>query len=268
MPGRARFGPSPEVASILRAPRGRVQLLPEDEGASSREEVCQALRDALADSGRVIELYQQFLRGDVDWETMRSKLVTVGNAAQGVVGAGRELPQIVQDAISEVESFGLEELSHMGRLIVGLPSLVGGSGEFFHEQWVRNEIERQNHFNLVIIRFMYENSCPDVPGTWSGFQEQILPIGTRGQEQRSTIETTPRETRTALAWVEIGDEQVLVLATEVANSGRLRFERWIESEYKELALRTAGARQGSIPTVPASAVTGLPASVPSSAARR
>lgn len=228
--------------------------------------VCEDCRSALSNSERVIELYREFLNGNIEWEEMQSHLRTIGNAALGVVGAGLELPQIVQDAINEVESFGFEELRHMARLVWGFPSLVVGSGEFFQGQWVRNEIERQSHFNLVLIRYMYENGCPDFPGQWTDFQQQILPIGTRGSEQRSTIET--RETRTAVSWVEVGDEHVLVLATEVANAGRLRFERWIDSEFRELALRQARSTQGSIPSVPASAVIGLPSSVPSSAARR
>ena len=232
--------------------------------------VCEDLRPALSNSVRVIELYREFLDGNIEWEEMQSQTRMIGNAAQGVVGAGRELPQIVQDAINEVESFGFEEIGHMERLVWGLPSLVLGSGEFFQSQWVRNEIERQNHFNRVIIRYMYENACPDFPGQWTDFQQQILPIGTRGLEQRSSVETpgTPRETRTALAWVAVGREHVLVLATEVENSGRLRFERWIDSDFRELALRQARSTQGSITTVPSSAVVGLPSSVPSAVARR
>jgi len=228
-------------------------------------QVCEYLRSALSNSERVIELYREFLDGNVEWEEIQSHIEQIGNAAQGVTGAGQELPQITQDAINEVESFGLEELGHLARMLLGLPSLVLGSGEFFQSQWVRNEIERQSHFNLVLIRYMYENECPDFPGQWTDFQQQILPIGTRGSEQRS-IET--RETRTAISWVEVGDEHVLVLATEVANTGRLRFERWIDSEFRELALRQARSKQGSIPSVPASTVIGLPSSVPSSAARR
>ena len=76
-----------------------------------------------------------------------------------------------------------------------------------------NEIERQRHYNLVLLRLMYENACPDVPGTWAGFQEQILPIGTKGSVPSSTI-GPPKETRTALAWVETGDQAVLMLATK------------------------------------------------------
>ena len=195
---------------------------------------------------------------------MQPQLTMIGNAAQGVAGAGRERPQIVQEAIGEVESFGFEELGHMGRLALGLL----GSDEFFHSQWVRNEIERQSHYNLVLIRKMCENGCPDFPGEWIDFQQQILSIGTKDLEQRSSIETSPRETRTAIAWVAIGDEHLLMLATEVETSGQLRFERWIDNDFKQLALSRASSIQGSIPSVSGSAVKGLPSTVPGSAARR
>jgi hypothetical protein len=209
-------------------------------------QVCEDLRSALSNSERVIELYRGFLDGNIEWEEMQKHTRSIGNAAQGVVGEGRELPQIVQDAINEVEAFGFEEIKHLGRLVLGLPSLVVGSDEFFQRQWVQNEIERQNHFNLVLIRYMYENDCPDFPGQWINFQQQILSIGTRGYEQRSSTESQ-RETRTAVSWVEVGDEHILVLATEVANTGRLSFKRWIDSEFRELALRQAQSTQGSIP---------------------
>jgi hypothetical protein len=183
------------------------------------------------------------------------------------VGAGQELPQIVKDAINEAEGFHLEDITHFGRLVVGLPSLIGGSGDFFNRQWVTNEIERQNRLNLIYIRYMYEHGCTDFPGQWRDYQQQILPIGTRGSEQRSTIEQ-PRETRTGIAWVTIGSEQILVMATEVSGAGRLRFERWIDSAMRDLALRQARAKQGVITSVPSSAMIGLPSEVPRSAARR
>lgn len=249
--------------TTLKSPFKTIQRNGSGENSQSSE-VCEALRSALANSIQVIELYNEFKEGNIQWEDMQSQRRTIGNAAQGVVGAGLELPQIVQEAISEVESFGFEEITHMGRLALGFL----GSDEFFQSQWVTNEIERQNHYNLVLIRFMYENGCPDFPGQWEDFQQQILRIGTRGSEQRSSIETTPRETRTAVAWVSIGDEHLLVLATEVENSGRLRFEQWIDSDFRQLALDRATSIQGSIPSVPSSAVTRLPSSVPGSAARR
>lgn len=240
--------------------------------APTQEEICEALRTALENSRRVIALYHEFLAGNVDWKTMRSHTQTIGNAAQGVTGAGHSLPQVVQDAIEEVESFGLEELGHFGRLLVGLPSLVFGSGEFFQRQWATNEIERQEHFNLVLIESLYEHGCPDFPGTWRDYQQQVLSVGTRGREVTEQPGTTSTgrtaETRTGVAWVEIAGEQVLVLATEVGGSRRLRFVRWISSEFRELSLQQAQEKQGTIPQVPASAVDGLPASVPDSAARR
>jgi len=175
----------------------------------------------------------------------------------------------VQEAIEEVESFGLEEVQQGGAL---LWEVVVGDDDSFQTQWVRNEIDRQQHFNTVLIRFMYENGCPDFPGTWRNFQEQVLSIGTRGREvtQQPGTTTMGRRagTRTALTWVEIGGEEVLVLATEVAGAGRLRFVRWIDSEFRELALQQARAKQGSIPSVPGTAVSGLPSIVASSAARR
>jgi hypothetical protein len=236
---------------------------------TAEEEVCEALRSAFDNSRRVIALYREFLAGNVNWDEMRDQTRTIGNAAQGVTGAGHDLPQVVQDAIEEVESFGLEEIQQGGALL--WESIVGDD-ESFHTQWVRNEIERQQHFNLVLIRMMYENGCPDFPGTWRDFQEQVLSIGTRGREvtQQPGTTTTGRtaETRTAVAWVEIGGEEVLVLATEVGGSGRLRFVRWIDSDFRDLALQQARDRQGSIPSVPSSAVIGLPSSVPSSASRR
>lgn len=229
--------------------------------------VCTDLRSALSNSIQVIELLEDYLAGNIEWGEVREHIRTVGMAGEGVVGAGRDLPPIVQDAINEAEGWRFEDITHFGRMVIGLPSLAFGSGEFFNEQWSRNEIERQNRLNLVYIQYMYENNCPDFPGQWTDFQQQILPIGTRGSEQRSTIES-PREARTALAWVAIGDEHILVLATEVAGSGRLRFVRWIDSEMRDLALRQARDRQGSIPVVESSAVTRLPSNVPGSAARR
>jgi Domain of unknown function (DUF4157) len=238
-----------------------------DTTVSDTETVCSDLRSALSDSMQLIELYQKFLDGNVKWEEMQSQRQPIGNAAQGVVGAGLDKPQIVQDAVEEVEAFGFEEFGHMGRLVIGAIGLLVND-ESFQRQWATNEIERQNHYNLVLIRYMYENSCPDFPGTWAGFQEQILTIGTKGSVPSTTTVGPSRETRAALAWVEVGDEQVLVLATEVAGAGQLNFERWIDSDFRELALRTAGSKQGSIPAVPSSAVIELPTSVPSSAARK
>lgn len=102
---------------------------------------------------------------------------------------------------------------------------------------------------------------------WRRYQTQIAPIGTRGHEQRSSIET-PRRTRTAVAWVAIGSEYILALATEVERAGRLRFERWIDSDLKEAALAQAQRTQGNIPEVPPAAFSGSLPSVPSTAARR
>lgn len=233
---------------------------------------CVDLRSALSNSIRVIELYEEFLAGNIEWDEVESHIRTVGIAGQGVVGAGQDLPQIVQDAINEAEGWSLEDITHFGRLIGGLPSLVGGSGEFFNRQRATNEIERQNRLNLVYIRYMYENNCPDFPGQWADYQQQILSIGTRGREvtQQPGTTTTGRTaaTRTALAWVEIGGDEILVLATEVAGSRQLRFVRWIENHFRDLALQQARATQGSIPSVPSSSVSGLPFNVPSSATRR
>jgi len=236
-----------------------------DAAAATDEAACEALRSALDNSRRVIALYREFLAGDVEWDDMRAQTQMIGNAAQGVAGAGHDLPQIVQDAIEEVESFGLEEMGQAGAL---LWEGLFGDDTSFQRQWVRNEIERQHHFNLVLIRMMYEHGCPDFPGTWRDFQEQILSIGTRGQLPGTTPSQPPRETRTALAWVEIDDTEVLLLATEVARSGRLRFVRWIDNDFRDLARQQARAKQGTIPVVPGSAVSGLPNSVPDSATRR
>lgn len=234
-----------------------------DAATAAAAQVCADLRAALENSRRVIALYHDFLAGNIDMASVRSQINMVGNAAEGVTAAGRELPQVVQDAIAEVESFGFEELLHMGRLVIGLT----GDEDFFYRQWTTNEIERQEHLNLVIIESMYTHGCPDFPGTWSDFQDQVLSVGTRGSEQRSSIES-PRETRTAVAWVTIGEEEILVLATEVAGSGRLRFVRWIDHDFRDLALEQARVMQGAVPTVPASAVSGLPTEVSISAAHR
>jgi hypothetical protein len=106
---------------------------------------------------------------------------------------------------------------------------------------------------------------------WNRYERQIKPIGTRGREVTppSTI-TTGRiaPTNTAVAWVHIGNEHILVLATEVAGARRLRFERWIDRDLKELALEQAARTQGSIPSVTRQAFTGSLPTVPSSAARR
>ena len=93
---------------------------PGDDAGNAAVTVCADLRSALADSERVIELYKQFLAGNVTWEDMTSQIQTIGNAAQGVTGAGREKPKIVQDAINEVEEFGFEEVGQMGSLALTL----------------------------------------------------------------------------------------------------------------------------------------------------
>ena len=247
-----------------------LQIQRQDDGttATAADEVCAALRTQLENSGRVIALYHEFLAGNVTWEEMQSQIRMVGNAAQGVTGAGLDLPQVVQDAIAEVESLGLEEIQQGGAL---LWELIAGDTESFHTQWVRNEIERQQHLNLVLIEAMYSHGCPDFPGTWEGYQEQVLSIATRGSariQQPWSTSGQVVETRTAVAWVSIGEEEVLVLATEVAGSGRLRFVRWIDSEFRDLSIEQAEEKQGSIPAVPSTAVSGLPPSVPDSAARR
>jgi len=207
---------------------------------SEQEQICQDLRLQYDNSRQVIAMYRNFQAGEIDWETLQSHRVSIGNAAEGVTEAGKKLPPVVQEAIEEVESFGLEEVKHAARLMYGMT----GSDDFFHQQWVLNEIERQLHLNKVLIEYMYANGCPDFPGTWQGFQEQVLAVGTKGVEQRSTIES-PKETRTALAWVEIGGEDILVLATEVSKAGRLRFVRWIDSQFRELALQQASVKQGN-----------------------
>jgi hypothetical protein len=243
----------------------RIQRQDDAETATAVDVVCDALRTQLENSGRVITLYRKFLAGNVTWKEVQSQIQEVGNAAQGVTGAGHALPQVVQDAIAEVESFGLEEIQQGGALFW---ELLVGDEESFHIQWVTNEIERQQHLNLVLIEAMYKHGCPDFPGTWDGYQEQVLSIGTRGTEAPPTGVGVPLETRTAVAWVRIGEEEVLVLATEVAGSGRLRFVRWIDSDFRDLALKQAEDKQGSIPAVPSTDVNGLPSSVPGSAARR
>lgn len=247
----------------------QIQRADDDAGTTTtapaaNAEVCQALRSQLENSGRVIALYRQFLAGGVTWEEMRSQLQTVGNAAVGVTAAGRELPQVVQEAIAEVETIDLEELRHAGRILWGLT----GDAHFTHVQWVTNEIERQQHLNRVLVEAMYRHGCPDFPGTWQNYQEQVLSVGTRGSETPATGVGLPLETRTAVAWVRIGREEVLVLATEVAGAGRLRFVRWIDSAFRDITLRQAQETQGTIPAVPDTAVMGLPSSVPGTAARR
>jgi hypothetical protein len=232
----------------------------------TKEQICRDLRAALENSKQMIDLYRQFLAGTVTWETVESKKKVIGNAAQGVVGEGKKLPLVVQAAVAEVEKFGMEEVSQMGSLIWSGVGLAGA--QRFNVARANIEIDRQSHYNLVLIRKLYENECPDVPGTWAAYQQQVLTVGTRGQDApRSTIET-PRATKTALAWVSIGSEQVLVLATEVAGAGVLRFDRWIDREFKDLSLAQAASTQGPVPSVPAAAVTGLPSPVPGTAARR
>jgi len=240
---------------------------PEASAATAAADPCADLRAALVDSQQVIALYKSFLAGDVSWPDMRAQTQMVGNAAQGVTGAGLAKPKIVQDAIAEVESFGFEEIGQMGSLALSTLPMVVGNDDIFQRQWVTNEIERQRHFNFVLTRLMYENACPDMPGTWASFQAQILPIGTKGSVPASTIGPPLKATRTALAWVEIADEHVLVLATETAGVGRLRFVQWIDAELKDLALRRAAEVQGAVPTVPGAAIVGLPDATPDGAAR-
>ena len=228
-------------------------------------QICSDLRDALADSRRVIATHSSFLAGDITWEDLLSRIRMVGNAAQGVAGAGHDLPEVVQQAIEEVEEFGFEELSQMASMLGAL--IFGGE----RQQWARNEIERQKHFNLVLLRLMQEHGCPDVPSDPADFAD-ITRIGTHGTEvierpgTTSTGRTSP--TKTGVVSVDTGSGQVLVLATEVGGSHRLRFENWIDAPFRQLAIDQAEERQGTIPAVPASAVDGLPDRIPEDAARR
>ena len=192
----------------------RIQRQDDGETATAVDVVCAALRTQLENSGRVIALYREFLAGNVTWAEVQSQIQMVGNAAQGVTGAGLDLPQVVQDAIAEVESFGWEEVQQGGAL---LWELAVGDEAAVRTQWIRNEIERQQHLNLVLIEAMYEHGCPDFPGTWDGYQEQVLSIGTRGNEAPPTGVGVPLETRTAVAWVSIGAEEVLVLVFNCIN---------------------------------------------------
>jgi hypothetical protein len=154
-----------ELAHVVQQKGGMRQSprLQRQEGSDAdRDKVnpCEDLRSALSGSKQVIELFREFLDRKITWDQMQSQRTPIGNAAQGVVGAGQAMPQIVQQAIKEVESWGLEEMWQGGRQ---LWSVLWGS-EATQRQWATNEIERQEHFNLVLVRYMQENACPDVPG--------------------------------------------------------------------------------------------------------
>ena len=97
----------------------RIQRQDDGETATAVDVVCAALRTQLENSGRVIALYREFLAGNVTWAEVQSQIQMVGNAAQGVTGAGLDLPQVVQDAIAEVESFGWEEVQQGGSAALG-----------------------------------------------------------------------------------------------------------------------------------------------------
>jgi hypothetical protein len=129
---------------------------PDPVGAAPTD-VCKDLCDALTDSMAVIALYNQFLSGAVTWEDMQARRTIVGNAAQGVVGQGLNRPKVVQDAIAEVEKFNPSEEGW--QMAKQLWSSVVGSDRDLQETWTRNEIDRQTHYNDILLRKMAENAC-------------------------------------------------------------------------------------------------------------
>lgn len=118
---------------------------------------CSALHAALLDSNLVIENYRKFLRGESTWEEMMSHLTTIGNAFQGVVGEGRRLPPVVQEAVEEVERFDFGEEGVQGTSLLWIA--LTGTDEALRTEKARIEIQRQEHFNSIVARKQSEIGC-------------------------------------------------------------------------------------------------------------
>jgi hypothetical protein len=123
--------------------------------------VCEALQSALSNSEQMISIFREFLAGDIDWEELQSHRRIIGMAGVGVVGAGLDMPQIVQNAINELERFGIEEIEQGARLF---RELVFGTTESTEREHVSVEIERHTHFNDIVRRYLEESGCPTTSG--------------------------------------------------------------------------------------------------------
>ena len=168
-PGKAEI---PRLLSIAQGYRPRAPVVGErndpplyrdvnPEPARMRPEgamdVCQQLQQALDNSQGVIHLYERFLAGQVDWKTVKSQTTEVGNAAQGVVGEGLNAPQAVQEAIAELEEFEFGEEGVQGLDIFW--GVISEDENEVRKRWAKLEIDRQKHFNEIVLRKMKEQGC-------------------------------------------------------------------------------------------------------------
>ena len=122
---------------------------------------CEALQSALSNSEQMISIFREFLAGNIDWEELQSHRRIIGMAGVGVVGAGLDMPQIVQNAINELERVGIEEIEQGARLFW---ELVFGTTESTEREHVSVEIERHTHFNDIVRRYLEESGCPTTSG--------------------------------------------------------------------------------------------------------
>lgn len=123
---------------------------------TEKSTICHQLSDALSNSADLINVYEKFLQGELTWEYVHSHTVELGNASQGVTGAGKSLPKVVQDAVNEVENF---EFGEEGFQIAKLFLSSLGTERSLQETHVRIEIERQKHLNEIIKKAMISRGC-------------------------------------------------------------------------------------------------------------
>ena len=122
----------------------------EEDCESHRKELeaCESdLQKAIDSSNAVIALFQDFLDGKIDMKTAQAQMEPWVNAFEGVTGAGHDLPQVVQDKVSEVEQFSWEEVDAIARLTW---QMVFGDKESRLREHARREIARQEHLNELL----------------------------------------------------------------------------------------------------------------------
>jgi hypothetical protein len=95
---------------------------------------------------------------------MRSRLVEVGNALEGVNSEGKKLPQSVQEAIAEVEQRefneeGVQALKLVPFIWRALREETPAAQDALTKERIQHEIVRQKHFDEVVTRMRKENGC-------------------------------------------------------------------------------------------------------------
>lgn len=103
-------------------------------------------------------------------------MTELGNAWEGVTPEGKKLPQVVQEAVAEVEKFDFgEEGQQVLRLFW---KTISDSDVGLQREKAKIEIERQQHFDDVLLRKMKENRCPVVapPSTQPSSQPTTQPV--------------------------------------------------------------------------------------------